>query len=79
MKSEALAVNASKMWINFASGVENFGSLGLLRILGIGLVEWREIGWGRNWRLVRNIKVRDLPLLFMADGKKQGLTPFPVS
>ena len=32
-----------------------------------------------NWRLVRNIKVRDLALLFMADGKKQGLTPFPVS
>jgi len=45
MKFGSLAVNSSKMLINFASMLKNFHNLDLRGILGIGLVMWREIGW----------------------------------
>jgi hypothetical protein len=46
IKSESLPVNYGKMWIKFAKWVKNFHIVDLIGILGIGLVEWREIGWG---------------------------------
>jgi hypothetical protein len=48
IKSDGLAVNCGKMWINFADEVKNFHNLKFRRDFGIGLGRRREIGWGRN-------------------------------
>jgi hypothetical protein len=36
------------MLINFADRLKNFPNMDLWRALMVGLVKWREIGWGRN-------------------------------
>ena len=56
IKSEWVAVNPSKMWIKFTDEVKNFHIMDLKEILRIGLVKWREIGWGSNQSLVGNVK-----------------------
>jgi hypothetical protein len=53
------------MLTNFADNLKSFHNVDLTGILGIGLVEWRGIGWGRNQSLVGNVNIsRTSPFLF---------------